>query len=102
MADLTNKTQLQTTSATLVGIAAGYASARGWLGLDTGAWTAVILGGIALWPAIITRAKSLKDTVGGMKGTTVITDKATAEALPNNPDVVAATPEIVAAIKKAQ
>lgn len=100
--DFTNKTQLQTTSATLVGVAAGYAAGHGWLGLDTTAWTAVILGGIALWPAIVTRAKSLKDTVGKMKGTAVITDAASAAALPDNKDVIAATPEIVAAIKKAQ
>jgi hypothetical protein len=53
-------------------------------------------------PPIVTRAKALKDTVGKMPATTVVTDKATADALPNNPDVVAATPEIVAAIKKAQ
>jgi hypothetical protein len=35
-----------------------------------------------------------------MPATTVVTDKATADALPNNPDVIAATPAIVAAIKQ--
>lgn len=100
-----NKTQLQTTAAPLIAVAAGYAASRGWLGLDNGAWSAVItaLGAAAviLWPAIVTRAQSLKDTVGKLKDTTVVTDQASAAALPNNPDVVAATPEIVAAIKKA-
>lgn len=104
--DLTNKTQLQTTAASLVGVAAGYAAGRGWLGLDAGAWTTIIGGVVAagsvLWPAVVTRAKSLKDTVGGMKGTVVVTDAASAAALPDNKDVVAATPEIVAAIKKVQ
>ncbi len=99
----TNKTQVQTTAATLVGIAAGYAAGHGWLGLSTGDWTTIItaalLFGSAAWPVVVTRAKSLKDTVGGMKNTTVVTDKATADALPNNPDVVAVTPQIVAAVK---
>ena len=35
-----------------------------------------------------------------MPATTVVTDKATADALPDNPDVVAATPEIVAAVSR--
>lgn len=101
-----NKTQLQTTAASLIGVAAGYAAGHNWLGLDVGAWTTIIgsavAAGAVLWPAIVTRAQSLKDTVGNMRNTTVVTDKATADALPNNPDVVAVTPEIAAAIKKAQ
>ena len=100
-----NKTQLQTSTAAFVGVAAGFAAAHGWLGLGIGDWT-TILGGLAAAgavaaPAIMTRAKALKDTVGSMPATTVVTDRATADALPNNPDVIAATPEIVAAIKKA-
>ena len=93
-----------------VGIAAGLRG-RAWL-----AWPRcflaiglTIIGGVVaigavLWPAIVffTRAQSLKDTVGHLKGTTVVTDAASANALPNNKDVVAATPEIVAAIQKAQ
>jgi hypothetical protein len=101
-----NKTQLQTTAASLVGVAAGYAAGHGWLGLGTGDWTtifgAVAAVGAVLWPVIAARAQSLKDTVGKMPATTVVTDKAAADALPNNPDVVAVTPEIAAAIKKAQ
>jgi len=68
-------------------------------------WTTIIFGlaGVAavLWPAVVTRAQSLKDTVGKLPSTTVVTDKASADALPNNKDVIAATPEIVAAINKA-
>lgn len=101
-----NKTQLQTTAASLVGVLAGYAAGHGWLGLSTGDWTtilgSVIAAGSVLWPALVTRAQSLKDTVGHMDKTTVVTDPASAAALPDNKDVVAATPEIVAAIKKAQ
>jgi hypothetical protein len=98
-----NKTQLQATAAPLIAIAAGYAAGHGWLGLDLGSWT-VVLGaaaaaGAVLWPALATRAQSLKDTVGNMDKTTVVTDAASAAALPNNKDVVATTPAIVAAIK---
>jgi len=99
-----NKTQLQTTAASLVGVAAGYAAGHGWLGLDVGDWTTIFGAaaavGAVLWPVIATRAQSLKDTVGKMPATTVVTDKATADALPDNPDVIAATPAIVAAIKQ--
>ena len=101
-----NKTQLQTTAASLIGVAAGYAAGHNWLGLNVGDWTTILGGlfaaGAVLWPAVVTRAQSVKDTVGRLKGTTVVTDAASANALPDNKDVVAATPEIVAAIKKAQ
>ena len=101
-----NKTQLQTTVAPLIAAAAGYAAGHGWLALSVGDWTsiltAVLTAGAVLWPALVTRAQSLKDTVGHMDKTTVVTDKASADALPNNKDVVAVTPEIEAAIKKVQ
>lgn len=100
-----NKTQLQTSTAAFVSLAAGYAAGHGWLGLNAADWTtvfgALVAAGAVVAPAIVTRAKALKDTVGHMPATTVVTDKATADALPDNPDVIAATPEIVAAIKKA-
>lgn len=101
-----NSTQLQTTTASLVAGAAGFAAGHGWLGLDAGTW-GVLFSALAVfipaaWPAIVTRATSLKDTVGKMKGTTVVTDAASASALPDNKDVVASTPAIVAAIKAVQ
>jgi hypothetical protein len=100
-----NQTQTQTSAAALVGIAAGFLAGKGYLGLSLTDWTTILtaLGGIVAvaWPAIITRANSLKDTVGKMPATTVVTDAASAAALPDNKDVIAATPEIVAAIKKA-
>jgi hypothetical protein len=101
-----NSTQLQTTTASIVAGAAGFAAGHGWLGLDASAWGSIFAAGAvllpALWPAIVTRAKSLKNTVGNMPGTTVVTTAADAAALPGNKDVVAATPAIVAAIKQAQ
>lgn len=50
---------------------------------------------------VVSSSQNLKDTVGKMPSTTVVTDKASSEALPNNPDVIAATPELISAIKKA-
>lgn len=103
---LPNMTQSITTTSALVGVLAGYAAGHGWLGLDLGSWTvvfgAVVAGGAIVVPAIVTRAKALKNATGNLSNTTVVTDKATADALPNNKDVVAATPAIVAAIKAAK
>ncbi len=101
-----NKTQLQTTAAPLVGLLAGYLAGGHVLGLDAGAWGTVLGGllaaGSVLWPVIATRAQSLKDTVGHMDKTTVVTDAASAAALPNNKDVVAVTPAIAAAIQQSK
>lgn len=99
---LPNNTQTLTSASALVGIAAGYAAGQHWLGLDLNAWTVVIGGAIVLVPAIVTRAKALKDATGKLANTTVVTDKASADALPANKDVVAVTPAIAAAIKAAQ
>lgn len=100
-----NKTQLQTTLAPIVAAIAGAFAAKGFLGIGAADWSTIlyslISAGAIVVPAIVTRAKALKDTVGKMPKTTVVTDKATADALPNNPDVIAATPAIVAAIKTA-
>jgi hypothetical protein len=99
-----NSTQLQTTLAPIIAAVAGAFAAKGLLGIDAVGWTTIlsslIAAGAIAFPAIITRAKALKDTVGHMPSTTVVTDKATADALPDNPDVIAATPAIVAAIKQ--
>ena len=99
-----NNTQIQTTLAPIIAAIAGAFAAKGWLGLGTSDWTTIFYSlisiGAIVFPAIVTRAKALKDTVGKMPATTVVTDKATADALPDNPDVIAATPAIVAAIKQ--
>lgn len=100
-----NSTQLQTTMASLVAGAAGYAAGQHWLGMSEGTWAQIFgaagVFAIAAWPAIVTRLQSLKDTVG-KSGAKVVTDAASANALPNNPNVVAETPQIAAAVKSAQ
>lgn len=100
-----NKTQAQTGAASLLGVLAGFLAGSGYFGFSVADWT-TILGGLAsigavIWPFIATRAQALKDTTATLPNTTVVTDKASAEALPNNKDVVAVTPDIVSAIKKA-
>jgi hypothetical protein len=98
-----NKTQLQTTLAPLVAAIAGFLAGKGYFGWDAQTWIAV-LGGIGslaavLWGAFATTSSALKNTTANLPATTVVTDKASADKI-GNKDVVAATPAIVAAIKK--
>lgn len=100
-----NKTQIQTTFAPLIAAIAGFLAGKGYFGFDAQTWISII-GAIAalaatVWGAIAARPQALKDTTGGLPNTTVVTDKASAAALPNNKDVIAVTPEIANAIKKA-
>lgn len=101
-----NNTQVQTSSAALIALVAGFAAGHGWLGLSLSDWTTLVTAfagaGAILWPVLQTRALKLKDQVGKMPATTVVTDKASADALPDNKDVIAATPKITAAVKAEQ
>lgn len=74
--------------------------------LDQATWNALIssiaVAAVTAVLAYINRAQSLKDTVGKMDKTTVVTDKASADALPDNPDVIAVTPAIIQAVAAAK
>lgn len=94
---LPNATQVQTTTASLASGFAVYAADHGWLGLDVGAWGALAAAAIAVWPFVVTRLQSLKNTVGN-SGAVVITSAESAKALPNNDNVIAANPQLTAAI----
>lgn len=100
-----NKTQIQTTLAPLIAALAGFLAGRGVFGFDAETWATLIgsaLGtGAIIWGAIAARKTALVDTTGGLPNTTVVTDKATADSLPNNKDVIATTPQIAAAVKAA-
>lgn len=98
---LPNSTQVQTASSSLMALAAGYAASQHWLGLSETQWLTLFGAAVVAWPAIVTRAKSLKNQVASMKGTTVVTDAASASATAN-PDVIAATPAVVQAINAAK
>lgn len=82
-----NSTQIQTTSAALVAGLAGFAAGHGWLGLNAEQWGAIFVALIAAWPAVVTRLQSLKNTVG-KSGALVVTNTASANALPDNKNVV--------------
>jgi len=89
-----NKTQLQTTLAPLIAAVAGFLAGKGVFGLDAATWATVLgsaatIGAVA-WGAVATRKTALADTLGS-GGTIVVTDKATADALPANPSVVSNT-----------
>lgn len=74
--------------------------------LDQATWnmliTSVAVAGVTAAMAYINRPLALKDTVGSMDNTKVITDKASADALPKNDSVIATTPAIEAAVKIAK
>jgi hypothetical protein len=74
--------------------------------LDQATWNTLIstvaVSGVTAALAYINRPLALKDTVGSMDHTTVVTDKASADALPKNSDVIAVTPAISAAVKAAK
>lgn len=89
-----NKTQIATIAAPIISALAVWLAAKGIL-FDADTWNA-ILGAVgtaigAVIAAKFTTGTSLKDEVGGMRGTTVVTTPEAAAALPNNPDVLSNT-----------
>ena len=99
-----NKTMIMNVITPLIGVAATWLAAKVPL-LDQASWDTLIstvaVSTVTAVLAYINRSIALKDTVGKMPATTVVTDKTSAAALPKNKDVIAATPDIVAADKKA-
>lgn len=86
-------------------------SAAAWLAtqvplLDQATWnmliTAIAVAVVTAVLGYLNRSLALKDTVGHMAQTTVVTDPVSANALPKNPDVMAVTPKIAAAINEAK
>jgi hypothetical protein len=100
-----NKTMIMNVLTPLIGTAAAFLASKVPL-LDQATWNTLIssvaISGVTAVLAYVNREQALKDTVGHMAKTSVITDAASANALPNNPDVVAATPAIVAAVNAAK
>lgn len=88
-----NKTQIQTMLTPVVGAIATWLATRYPL-LDPPTWNAlvssVVFAAMAAFVGVITRKSSLADSISG-NGTTVITDKKIADALPANPNVVSNT-----------
>lgn len=74
-----------------------FIDAATWSGWIDGILAAITTGVLAFF----NRPTNIIDAAGKQAGTTVITDAATAASLPNNPDVIAATPQIKAAVQDA-
>lgn len=100
-----NKTMIMNIVTPLVGALATYLAAKVPL-LDQATWnnliTSIAISGVTAALAYINRPLALKDTVGNMLNTTVVTDKASADALPKNDAVIATTPAITAAVNAAK
>ena len=87
-----NQTQVQTAAAPFIAFLAGLLASKHLFGLDAGSWSLLIGGaigfGATVWGVIAARKTALSNTLGNMPGTTVITDKKTADALPANNSVI--------------
>lgn len=82
---MTNNTQLSTSTATLVGVVAGFLAGRGAFGWDQATWVSVIMGVISvatvIWTAVQTRTSSIVSQA-------VTSDKSTVvAAVANMPEV---------------
>lgn len=87
-----NQTQLQTGVAPIIAFIAGLLAGKGVFGLDAATWATVIGGAVAfgatIWGVVSTRKTAIANTLGNYPDTTVVTDKATASALPANTSVM--------------
>ena len=89
-----NKTQIQTVLAPIVGALATFLASKFPL-IDPATWNAlvssVVFAIVAAFIGYVTKKSALADTLGNMQGTTVVTDKKTADSLPANASVVSNT-----------
>jgi hypothetical protein len=101
-----NSTQIKTILTPLFGLLATWLATKvNFLGLDQATWNTIVssigFGIVAIIMGFFNKTINLMDTVGAQPGTTVVTTPQNAAALPANPDVIAATPQVVTAIKNA-
>lgn len=89
-----NKTMILNILTPLIGASATWLASKFPL-LDQATWdgliTTIATAAVTAALAYINRPLALKNTVGNMDHTTVVTDAASAAALPNNPSVVSNT-----------
>lgn len=75
-----------------------FIDAATWSGWIDSIFTAITMGVLAYF----NRPSNLIDAAGKQAGTTVVTTAEVAKSLPANPDVIAATPQINAAVAAAK
>lgn len=101
-----NSTQIKTILTPLFGILATFLATKlNFLGMDQASWNTIVssigFGIVSVILGFFNKTTSLMDTVGSQPGTTVVTTPENAAAVPN-PDVIAATPQIVSAVNNAK
>jgi hypothetical protein len=101
-----NSTQIKTILTPLFGILATFLATKlNFLGMDQATWNTIVssigFGIVSIILGFFNKTTALMDTVGSQPGTTVVTTPENAAAVPN-PDVIAATPQIVTAVNNAK
>lgn len=101
-----NSIQLKNILTPIFGIIATYLATKlNFLGMDQATWNTLVstigFAAVSIILGIFGKTTSLMDTVASQPGTTVVTTRENAEAVPN-PDVIAATPQIVSAVNQAK
>lgn len=103
-----NSTQIKNILTPIFGALATWLAASpkiNFLGLDQATWNSMVsaigFGIVAAILGVSNKTINLIDTVGNQPGTTVVTTPAIAAALPENKDVIAATPQIATAVRAA-
>ena len=101
-----NDINLKSILTPLAAIFAGWlATHLNFLGVDQATWNTLVFsilsGAVAVVLGFFTKTTNILDTAGAQPGTTVVTTRLMADALPDNKDVIAATPEIVRAVANA-
>jgi len=101
-----NGIQIKNILTPIFGLVATFLATKlNYFGVDQATWNTIVSTiGFAIVSAILGffgKTINLMDTVGAQPGTTVVTTPQNAAALPANPDVIAATPQVNAAIKNA-
>lgn len=100
-----NSTQIKNILTPIIGLAVTWLASKFPL-LDAATWntlvSTVVFAVVAVVLGIFNKTTNLMDTVGNQPGTTVVTTPANAAALPENPDVIAATPQVAAAVQAAK
>lgn len=102
-----NSTQIKNILTPIFGLIATWLATKlNSFGVDQATWNTIVssvgFGVVTIILGFFNKTTSLMDTVGSQPGTTVVTTPANAAALPANPDVIAATPEIAKAVSAAK
>jgi hypothetical protein len=97
-----NELQIKNILTPIIGIVVTWLASKFPL-LDQATWntlvSSVVFAIVAVILGFFNRTTNVLDTAGKQPGTTVVTTPQNAAALPNNPDVIAVTPQITAAVK---